>query len=78
MSDVEPTYYNIGKINENGLSQGDIVKALYNLYQAVYALCNNLDTDAGTLGTDFLATIGTDLATAMAGLGTPKASHGTT
>ena len=74
-----PTYYNVGHMNGNGLLQADVHKAIYNFYKALYAICYNLDEDNGTLGTDYLANIGTDLATAMAKLGTPSAAgQGTT
>ena len=56
------------RINANGMNQGDLVRAIYCLAQAVYAICNNLDTDAATLGTDYLAKIGTPLDTALASL----------
>ena len=72
MADSTPTYYNLGDFKGTGMSQGDIHRAIYNLYQAVYAICNNLDTDAATLGTDYLEYIGTDLATAMTNLKTPN------
>jgi len=77
MADEEPTYYTVGEIKGGGMSQGDIHKAIFNLERAVHALCSNLDTDAATLGTDYLAKIGTDLRTAMAKLRTPSAEHGT-
>jgi hypothetical protein len=51
-------------IKAGGMDQGDVARALYNLYLAVLAICNNLDTDNGTLGTDYLAKIGTPLANA--------------
>jgi hypothetical protein len=65
------------KITEIGLSQQALLAALYNLTQAVYAICNNLDEDSGTLGTDYLAKIGTPLATAQRTSGIAK-PHGDT
>lgn len=77
MADIEPTYYNVDPMDVNGVNQGDIMKAIYNLWKAVAAICNNLDTDNATLGTDYMTKIGTDLNTAMAGVHTPP-SGGTT
>ena len=72
MADIEPTYINVDYASEMGIkSQADLVKAIYNIWKAVAAICNNLDEDSGTLGTDYLAKIGTDLNTAMANLKTP-------
>lgn len=68
-----PTFYNLkGDLSGQGMNQGDVHKAIYNLEKAIYAICANLDEDNGTLGTDYLANIGTDLATAMAKLKTPS------
>ena len=73
MADIEPTYYNVDYVEQMGIkSQADIVKAIFNLWKAVAAICNNLDEDAATLGTDYLSKIGTDLNTAMAKLKTPS------
>lgn len=72
MPDIEPTYYNVEYIDQNGAMQADVIKAVYNLWKAVASICNNLDVDAGTLGTDYLSKIGTDLNTAMAKLKTPS------
>ena len=52
-------------IKETGMGYQEIVAAIYNLTRAVYAICNNLDEDAATLGTDYLAKIGTPLNTAL-------------
>ena len=72
MADLQPTYYALkADVKEGGIGMGDIHIALYNLYKAVYAICNNLDEDASVLGTDYLSYIGTELATAMAKLKTP-------
>lgn len=70
MADLEPTYYQIKGISGQGMDQGDLHRSIYNLYSAVYAICNNLDEDA-VGGTDYLSKIGTDLATAMTALKTP-------
>jgi len=64
-------------LKADGVNMGDLMKAVYNLTEAVYALCNNLDTDAGTHGTDYLATIGTPLNKALLNL-LPKPSGNTT
>jgi len=53
------------KLKETGIGQQELAAAIYNLTQAVYAICNNLDEDSGTLGTDYLAKIGTPLASAQ-------------
>ena len=72
MADVTPTYYDINPLGQNGmLAMADVVKSLYNLNAAVYEICNHLDVDNSTLGTDFLADIGTNLKAAMANLRTP-------
>ncbi len=76
MADIEPTYYNTHYVDQNGVAQGDLVKAVYNLWKALAATLNNLDEDSGTLGTDFMSKIGTDLNTAMEKFKTP--SGGTT
>jgi len=73
MADLEPTYYNIRQIIDGtGQNQGDIHRAIYNLWKAVKAVCNNIDEDSGNTGTDYLSKIGTDLDTAMANWDTPK------
>lgn len=73
MAAETPTFYNIkANLSGQGMNQGDVHKALYNLTQAVIAICHNLDDDAGTLGTDYEASVGTDLATAHAKLLTPE------
>jgi hypothetical protein len=64
-------------IKETGMNQQSLVAALWDLTQAVYALCNNIDEDSGTLGTDYLAKIGTPLATAIRTSGV-KQPHGDT
>lgn len=77
MADLTPTYYNVDYVNEMGIkSQADIIKAIYNCWKAIAAICNNLDEDNTTLGTDYMSSIGTDLNTAMDKLATP--SGGTT
>ena len=75
MPDIEPTYYNVEYVDQMGATQADMVKAIYDLWKAVAAICNNLDVDAGTLGTDYMSEIGTDLNTAMAKLKTPSGSY---
>ena len=71
-SDLSPTFYNVDYMNQGGYkSQADLYKAVYNLWKAVAAICNNLDVDNGTLGTDFMSTIGTDLNTAMTNFKAP-------
>lgn len=73
MADETPTYYDlVGDVSGNGINQGDLHRAIYNLYKALYAICNNLDEDVGALGSDYLTNIGTDLQTAMAKLKTPQ------
>lgn len=71
MADLSPTYYNVGYLDENGASLADLVRAIFNCSEAIEAICNNLDEDAATLGTDYLSKIGTDFATAMAKIKTP-------
>lgn len=56
------------KLKQGGVNQGDLVKAIYALAYAVYAICNNLDDDNATIGTDYLAKIGTPLNTAILSL----------
>ena len=74
---LTPTYYNIGTIKGTGISQGDLHKCLYNIWKAVHAICYNIDDDAGTIGTDYMDNIGTDLNTALALLNTPASSDTT-
>lgn len=73
MADQEPTYLDlVSDVSGNGINQGDLHRAIYNLEIAVVAICNNLDEDVGNLGSDFMSKIGTDLQTAMAKLKTPQ------
>lgn len=71
MSDIDLTsstanmVYLATKLKETGQNMQALQAAIYNLTQAVYAICNNLDEDNGTLGTDYLAKIGTPLASAQ-------------
>jgi len=71
MADVEPTYVDIKDMGGTGMSQRDIHRAIYNLEQAIYAICNNIDEDVGNTGIDYLTKIGTDLRAAMVLLRTP-------
>lgn len=72
MADLEPTYYDLkADVSGQGINQGDLHRALYNLWKALAALCNNADLDVGVIGTDYMSKIGTDLNTAMAKLKTP-------
>jgi hypothetical protein len=71
MADKKPTFYYVQYMEENGATQASLYKAVYNLSLAVIEICNHLDVDNGTLGTDFLNDIGTPLAAAMAKLKTP-------
>ena len=64
-SSTDHCVYLTASVDENGIGQGDLARAIHNLYEAVYAICNNLDEDSGTLGTDYLAKIGTPLSNAM-------------
>jgi hypothetical protein len=52
-------------IKETGMGYQEIVAALYNLTQAVIAICTNLDEDNGTIGADYLSKIGTPLTAAQ-------------
>jgi len=73
MAALEPTYYDIQALTSGqGINQGDLHKAIYNLWKAVSAICNNIDDDVGVPGVDYMSKIGTDLNTAMAKLLTPK------
>lgn len=66
------------KIKQTGINQQALVAAIWNLTQAVYAICNNLDEDSATLGTDYLAKIGTPLATALRTAGVEQPNGDTT
>lgn len=73
MADLEPTMYDVkAELSEQGMNQGDLHRAVYNLYKCVEAICNNIDEDSGNTGTDYMSKIGTDLVTAMAKLQTPS------
>lgn len=72
MADLEPTYFTIKSTGSGGLSQGDNLKILYNLWKAIVAICNNIDEDIGNTGTDYMTYIGDDLNTVMARLKTPN------
>lgn len=80
MADITPTFFNVRYMDEGGTIQGSIIRALYDFEMALYAICNNMDTDDGTAGTDYLANIGTPLRAAMASLRarTPKGGQRTT
>ena len=55
MADIDPDFKTIqAGIDVSGIGQGDMIKAIYNLWKAVKAICNNLDEDAGSLGSDYL------------------------
>ncbi len=75
MTALSPFFYYVDHMEMNGVKQADLIKMLDALYQAVYAICYNLDDDSGTLGTDYLSTIGTDLATAMAKFKRPTGNY---
>lgn len=75
MSDLQPTYKNVGHMDVNGMSMGDVERAIYNLWKAIAAICNNLDLDNGTPGCDFMGYIGTDLNTAMGYVHTPTGAE---
>ena len=74
MADIDLTgastnmVYLAAKLDQGGVNQGDLVRAIYAIAYAVYAICNNLDTDNATLGTDYLAKIGTPLNSAILSL----------
>jgi len=73
MADIDPSYKTlVGNVGQTGMGQGDLVRAVYDLYLAVCAICNNIDEDSGNTGTDYLSYIGTPLETAMAKLKTPS------
>jgi len=69
---LTPTYYDIGDFKGTGVSQGDMVRAIYNLWKAIAAICYNIDEDTGTIGVDYMDNIGTDLNTALAKFVTPN------
>ena len=71
MSDLQPTYKNVGHMDQNGMQMADMQKAIYNLWKAIAAICNNLDLDNGTPGCDYMGYIATDLNTAMGYVHTP-------
>lgn len=83
MADVDLTssaanlVYLKNKLKETGIGYQELAAAIYNLTVAVHAICNNLDVDAGTLGTDYMAKIGTPLASAQYTSKVEK-PHGTT
>jgi len=78
MSDIDPDFKTLqASYGATGINQGDTVRAIYDLWKAVKAICNNLDGDSGTLGTDYLSYIGTPLDTAMAKFKTPPGPTGT-
>jgi len=74
---VSPTYYNVDPMEMNGIKQADLHKAIYDLWKAIAAICANLDEDNGTLGTDYMSAIGTDLNTAMDSFVTPPSGDTT-
>lgn len=75
MADLEPTYFKIKSTGSSGLNQGELLKIVYNLSQAVVAICNNLDGDIGSTGIDYMEKIGTDLQTALSPLRTPTSGE---
>lgn len=66
-------FYGMEGYMENGaFTMGDLYKCLYDLYIALATMCDMIDTDVA-LGTDYLATVGTPLNTAIgAFIRTPK------
>ncbi len=48
MADIEPTFFNVAYMEESGTIQASIIRALYDFELAIYAICNNMDEDAGT------------------------------
>ena len=60
-------FYGMEGCMENGAyTMGDLYKCLYNLYAAMVQICTMLVDDNGAgMGTDYLATVGTPLNTAM-------------
>jgi hypothetical protein len=73
---TSPYYVLEGYIENGAYTMGDLYKSLYNLYIALVAICDMLDADVGTLGTDYLATVGTPLKAAMGDY--IRAPHGPT
>jgi len=71
MAALTPTYYTVQAVSGIGMGQGDVHKAIFNLWKAVKAICYNLDDDTGAPGVDYMDNIGTDLDTAMAKWKTP-------
>ena len=72
-SSETPTFYDLRYgIDVGGqVDRGDIHRALYNLTVAVMAICDKIDADSGTPGTDYDTDIGTDLIAAMAKMHIP-------
>ena len=70
---TDPEFFVIeAPINETGLNHGDLHKILYDIIEAIKAICDKLDEDVGSVGVDYGETVGDILATAVAKLGTPK------
>lgn len=58
-------FYGMEGYMENGaFTMGDLYKCLYDLYIACVTICDMIDAD-GAIGTDYLATVGTPLNTAI-------------
>lgn len=72
MAAEDPDFYTVdADLSGEGINQGDLHKAVYNLALAIYTICHNMDDDA-LGGADYEAYIGTPLITALAKLKTPK------
>lgn len=69
---VDPTFYTLeSPIDPTGMNHGDVHKILYDLVEAIKAICDMIDADIGVIGVDYGETIGDVLATAVAKLKTP-------
>jgi len=63
MGESQPTYYQLhNTIDPNGMSQSDIHKAVYNLYQAIVGLCRKAE-ETNACGSQWMAMIGSSLNT---------------
>jgi hypothetical protein len=64
MSVIQPVYYDVDKMEMNGIKQADLHKAIYDLWKAVVAICVKGDTGMAS-GSQWMIMIGSGLNSAM-------------
>ena len=69
---TDPEFYRLDSdLSGEGINQGDLHKILYDLVEAIKAICEKLDEDVGSIGIDYAENVSDILATSLAKLKTP-------